>query len=61
MEFLVPYFKVMKTVTFSSLTVEQQATLKGKEIGEAIDMERINKTRGMYDGLTTDGVYQDCC
>lgn len=57
MEFLVPYFNIMKTVTFSSLTAEQQVTLKGKEIAEAIDAERINKTRGMYDGLTTHGVY----
>ncbi len=36
----------VKDIKFASLTAEQQATLKGKEIGEAIDAERLKKLVG---------------
>lgn len=34
-------YELIKDVSFSSLTPEQQATLKGRQIGEAIDVERL--------------------
>lgn len=40
-ESIVEQYELIKHVGFATLSVEQQATLKGKQIGEAIDVERL--------------------
>lgn len=39
-------YEKIKDVSFASLTPEQQTTLKGKQIGDAIDLERLKVLMG---------------
>ncbi len=46
MDELLEAFREARKVTFKMLTEEQQATLKGPAIGEAIDAERLRRIEG---------------